>query len=65
MSVSTQAAFSVLMNDAIDKLDVDQARKEVINFAREPARPGIWSREFFRDVAGRIRVVDSTLRQIN
>jgi len=52
-----QTAFKTLLHDAIDRLDVDQARQEVANFVREPALLDLWSHEFFSDVAGRIQVV--------
>jgi predicted nucleotidyltransferase component of viral defense system len=44
-----------LLEAAIDRLDVEQARREVEPFVKHPAALEVWSREFFRDVAGRIR----------
>lgn len=52
-----QTAFTALLHDAVDRLDVDQARQEVAGFVREPAALDIWSHEFFSDVAGRVRLV--------
>ena len=43
-----------LLDDAIEALDVEEARREVEPFVRDPAVLRVWSREFFRDVAGRI-----------
>jgi hypothetical protein len=51
----TAEAFQIEINHAIDKLDVGQARKEVEPFVRNPETLGIWSRDFFRDVAARIK----------
>jgi hypothetical protein len=41
----------------INRLDVKQARREVEPFVKSPANLSIWSREFFLDVASRIKVV--------
>jgi predicted nucleotidyltransferase component of viral defense system len=49
--------FETLMQNAIDRLDVDQARREVEPFVSNPASLEIWSRDFFRDVASRIQFV--------
>lgn len=48
--------FKKLINSTIDDLDVDQVRKEVEPFVKNPENLEIWSRRFFRDVAGRIRM---------
>lgn len=47
--------FSALLNDAIDRLDVDQARRDVAPFVKDRLVLDIWSHDFFRDVAGRIK----------
>ena len=44
-----------LLTKAINELDVDQARKEVEPFVGDPKNLAIWSRDFFFDVASRIR----------
>jgi hypothetical protein len=41
----------------INKLDVKRARREVEPFVKKPEDLSIWSREFFLDVASRIKVV--------
>ncbi len=46
-----------LLIKAINELDVYQARKEVEPFVRNPDNLAIWSRDFFLDVASRIRSV--------
>ena len=43
--------------NAIDSLDVEQARREIAPFARDPRALEIWSHDFFRDVIGRIVAV--------
>ncbi|MBC7963530.1 MAG: nucleotidyl transferase AbiEii/AbiGii toxin family protein [Steroidobacteraceae bacterium] len=48
------AAFSDLLFDAIDRLDVNQARKDVSPFVKDQQMLAIWSHDFFRDVASRI-----------
>jgi hypothetical protein len=45
------------LNQSIGALDVNQARREVSPFVRNPQALEVWSQEFFRDVAGRIRIV--------
>lgn len=47
--------FQLLLMQTIDELDVAQARKEVEPFVRNPETLKVWSRDFFRDVAGRIK----------
>jgi hypothetical protein len=44
-----------LIHEAIDRLDVEQARKEVEVFVREPQRLSVWSHAFFRDITRRIQ----------
>lgn len=45
------------LDQAIGALDVSQARREVAPFVRNPLALEVWSQEFFRDVASRIRIV--------
>lgn len=52
-----ESIFRTLLYDKIDALDVDQARREVEPFVKQPESLAIWSREFFQDVGKRIRVV--------
>ena len=47
-------ALRGLLANAIDALDVQQARRDVEPFLRDPAALQVWSKEFFKDVAGRI-----------
>lgn len=46
-----------LMQDAIEVLNVEAARREVEPFVRYPAALDVWSKEFFRYVAGHIVLV--------
>jgi len=46
--------FSGLIEKAIEKLNVNQARKEVEPFVRTPEALEVWSKEFFRDIVTRI-----------
>ena len=49
--------FVALITEAVDKLDVNQARREVEPFVKNTDALEVWSREFFQDVVKRI-VVD-------
>ncbi len=49
--------FYKLAEDAVDKLEVNQARKEVEPFVRNPEALEVWSKEFFRDIFRRIKFV--------
>ena len=53
----TSERFEDLLIEAVNKLDVEQARKEVEPFVKSPENLSIWSREFFSDVASRIKFV--------
>ena len=53
----SEESFEALAQNAIDRLDVDQARKEVEPFVSNPASLEIWSHDFFRDVVSRIQFV--------
>ncbi len=44
-----------LLRAGIETLDVDQAREEVMPFLGDPTTVALWSRDFFQDIAGRIR----------
>lgn len=48
------AAFTDLLLKAIDRLDVNQARKDVAPFVKDQQVLALWSHDFFRDVASRI-----------
>lgn len=54
----TVEKFHELMSDVIDRLDLEQARQDVSPFVKDQQSLAIWSREFFRDVAGRIEIVE-------
>jgi hypothetical protein len=50
-------ALQERLDQAIEALDVSQARREVAPFARNPLALEVWSQGFFRDVTSRIRIV--------
>lgn len=54
----TRVAFDELIQNAIDRLDLDQARQDIAPFVKDQQALAIWSREFFRDVASRIIIVE-------
>jgi len=49
--------FLMRTQEVIDNLDVSQAKKEVEPFVKNPESLVVWSREFFRDVVGRIVLI--------
>ncbi|MEE4263605.1 MAG: nucleotidyl transferase AbiEii/AbiGii toxin family protein [Desulfobacteraceae bacterium] len=53
----SEQSFHALMHNAIERVSVDQARREVEPFVSNPESLKIWSRDFFRDVASRIQLV--------
>ncbi len=53
----TAAEFRVLLTRRIDSADIDQIRREVEPFVKDTASLAIWSKEFFMDVASRIKIV--------
>jgi hypothetical protein len=53
----TPEKFKELLGNAINKLNVEQARREVEPFVKSPENLSIWSHEFFLDVATRIKIV--------
>ena len=53
----TREKFMVFMSIAIDKLDVNQARREVEPFVKNPAALKVWSKEFFHEVARRVVLI--------
>lgn len=50
----TPEKFLTLAAEAVDSLDVNQARREVEPFVQNPESLMVWSRAFFLDVVGRI-----------
>lgn len=54
----TAESFRELINESIDCLDLEQARQDVSPFVKDQQALAIWSREFFRDVVGRIKIVE-------
>ena len=53
----TSEKFKDLLANAVNRLDIAQARKEVESFVKNPVDLSIWSRDFFLDVASRVRIV--------
>ena len=51
----SQVAFTDLLFEAIDRLNVNQARKDVAPFVKDQQMLALWSHDFFRDVASRIK----------
>ena len=48
-------AFTDLLFEAIDRLDVNQARKDVAPVFKDQQMLALWSHDFFQDVASRIQ----------
>jgi len=53
----TDTDFRGLLARRIGRVDIDQIRREVEPFVKDPASLALWSKEFFLDVASRIKVV--------
>ena len=53
----TAADVRDLLTKRIDKVDIDQIRREVEPFVKDAAALAIWSKDFFLDVASRIKIV--------
>jgi predicted nucleotidyltransferase component of viral defense system len=50
------ASLHERLDQAIADLDINQAYREAVSFVRNPRALEVWSKEFFRDVASRIRM---------
>lgn len=50
----TGSRLRELLRQAVDVLDVEQAREEAAPFVKDRAALEVWSRAFFREVAGKI-----------
>ncbi|MDD2900138.1 MAG: nucleotidyl transferase AbiEii/AbiGii toxin family protein [Desulfuromonadaceae bacterium] len=48
-------SFRDLLFETIDRLDVNQARKDVAPFVKDQQMLSLWSHDFFQDVASRIK----------
>jgi hypothetical protein len=46
-----------LLTRRIDGVDINQIRREVEPFVKNPASLALWSKEFFLNVASRIKTV--------
>jgi len=44
-------------DNKIESLDIESAKKDIINFIKDSSQIDIWSKEFFRDVVRRIRTI--------
>ncbi len=53
----TREEFMAFMSNAIKKLDVKQARKEVEPFVKNPEALKVWSKEFFHEVARKLVLI--------
>jgi len=53
----TAADFRDLLARRIARVDIDQIRREVEPFVKDPASLEPWSKEFFLDVASRVKIV--------
>jgi len=53
----TATEFRVLLTRRVDLVNIDQIRREVEPFVKDTASLALWSKEFFLDVASRIKIV--------
>jgi predicted nucleotidyltransferase component of viral defense system len=52
----TVAELRILLTRRIGRVDIDQIRREVEPFVKDTASLALWSKEFFLDVASRIKI---------
>ena len=55
--VITPQAFRKDLHDTIDALDVDQAKRDIEPFVRNPETLGVWSHTFFHTLVDRIQLI--------
>ncbi len=53
----TEADLRGLLARRIDRVDIGQIRGEAERFLKDPRPLALWSKEFFQDVASRVRIV--------
>lgn len=53
----TEASFRQILSDAIEGLKVEDARKDVFPFVRNPKELDLWSVDFFKAVAAQVKIV--------
>ena len=53
----TEGSFRELLADAIDRLNLEQAKKDVFPFLKDPRVLEIWSADFFKAVATQLKCV--------
>jgi predicted nucleotidyltransferase component of viral defense system len=56
-STFTPEDFHTMLTRRISHVNIDQTRREVEPFVKDSALLALWSRDFFLDVAGRIKIV--------
>ncbi len=55
-TVLNQWEFYNLLAGAIDRLDVEQARKDAIHFVKTIDALAVWSKDFFRQISEKIQI---------
>lgn len=53
----TEASFKEMLRDAIERLDVEQAKNDVFPFLNDPRVVELWSPDFFKAVAAQLKFV--------
>lgn len=54
----TRKEFAQLLTDKIDQVSIDDIREDIVRFIPDDKPLEIWSRDYFRELAKRIRFVD-------
>ena len=52
----TESAFRKILDDAIGTVDLNAARREVLPFISDPDALAVWSPEFFRTMAEKVKI---------
>lgn len=53
----TETSFKVMLTDAIERLDMAQAKRDVFPFLKDPRVLDVWSADFFKAVAAQLKFV--------
>jgi len=59
LSMTSENLLS-LFDQKIDTLDIQSAKNDIINFIKDSSQVELWSKEFFRQIAGKIQFQESS-----
>ncbi len=50
----SEKVFRDILSESIDKVDIEQAKQDVVPFVRHPEALEVWSKEFFQEITNKI-----------